>query len=155
MDEVDVQLAVVRNTAVRLLGRREHSRFELERKLGSRGHAQELVERVVGDLADAGLQSDERFAESFVHSALGRGHGPARIRARLRERGVEDDIASANLDLGDDEWRELATRAVRKRFGQTPPLDRADWAKRARFLAGRGFSADVTARVVGSFEGLR
>ena len=154
MDGVDERRAIIRDAAVRLLSRREHSRFELARKLGSRGHPDDLIEEIVGDLANDGLQSDDRFAEAFVRSALGRGQGPLRIRAGLTERGINSDIASTYFDLGTDEWSERAANALRKRFGPAPVENRADWARRARFLGGRGFPSDVAAKVLGSLDGI-
>ena len=142
----------IREAALGLLARREHARLELERKLTGRGHAPELVEGVVADLAAAGLQSDDRFAEVFVRSAVNRGHGPLKIRAGLRERGVDGDAPLTGF--GDDEWRDYATMVIGKRFGETPPRDRAEWAKRARFLGARGFSSDVASRVLGRLDEL-
>ena len=150
MEKADECRTDVRDAAVRLLARREHSRLELTRKLGNRGHPDTLIEETVNDLARAGLQSDKRFADAFVRSALGRGQGPLKIRAGLAERGVDSDIASAHLDVESHEWCERAAGALGKRFGSVPPQNRADWAKRARFLAGRGFSSDVVAKVLGS-----
>lgn len=149
MEGVDERRAVVRDAAVRLLARREHSQFELARKLGSRGHPDDLIEETVGSLARAGLQSDDRFAEVFVRSALGRGQGPLKIRAGLTERGIDSDVVSAYFDLDADEWTERAASALRKRFGSAPVENRADWARRARFLAGRGFASGVVARALG------
>ena len=134
--------------AVRLLARREHSRVELRRKLRTRGHAPEAVELALARLGEYGYQSDARFAESFVRSRVDRGQGRLKIGAALRERGIGDDIASALLDLGESEWRRLATSALHKRFGDAAPGGRAEWAKRARFLAGRGFTSDVVSRVL-------
>lgn len=150
MDGTDERRIAVRDAAVRLLARREHSRLELARKLGSRGHPADLIEEIVGDLAGAGLQSDERFAQAFVRSAIGRGQGPLKIRAGLAERGVDDDIASAHLDLDSQEWTERAANASSKRFGPAAPDNRAEWARRARFLAARGFTSDVVAKVLDS-----
>ena len=134
--------------AVRLLARREHSQVELRRKLRTRGHRPDAVERALTRLGEYGYQSDARFAESFVRSRVDRGQGRLKIVAGLRERGIEDDIASALVDLGEPEWRRLATAALRKRFGDAAPADRAEWVKRARFLAGRGFTSDVVSRVL-------
>ncbi len=150
MEPVEERCAIIRDAAVRLLARREHSRFELARKLGSRGHPQDLIKEIVGSLADDGLQSDERFAEAFVRSALGRGQGPLKIRAGLAERGVDSDIASAYFDLDAHEWSERAASTLRKRFGTAPMENRAEWARKARFLTGRGFPSDVVAKVLGS-----
>lgn len=154
MDSADERRTAVRDAAVRLLARREHSRLELARKLASRGHADDLIEETVADLARAGLQSDDRFAQAFVRSALERGHGPLKIRAGLTQRGVDGDTASAYFELDADEWSERAATALRKRFGSAPVDDRADWARRARFLAGRGFPSDVAAKILGSLDGI-
>lgn len=134
--------------AVRLLATREHSRVELRRKLRTRGHPPEAVEQALARLGEYGYQSDARFAESFVRSRVDRGQGRLKIVAALRERGIDDGIASALLDLGEPEWCRLAAAALHKRFGDGPPADRAEWAKRARFLAGRGFTSDVVSRVL-------
>ena len=154
METADEHRTVVRDAAVRLLARREHSRLELARKLAGRGHPVELVDEIIADLARAGLQSDERFAQAFLRSALARGQGPLKIRAGLTERGVDDGIASAQLALDAHEWIERAAGASRKRFGSSLPENRADWARRARFLAGRGFPSDVVAKVLGSLGGV-
>ena len=136
------------DVAIRLLGRREHSLAELERKLAVRGHMPDAVATTLAKLVAGGYQSDERFAESFIRSRLGRGQGVLKIRAGLRERGIDDDMAATLLDLGDDEWRQMATSALYKRFGGSPPQNRAEWAKRARFLTGRGFPSDVASQVI-------
>lgn len=146
--------AVVRDAAVRLLARREHSRLELAGKLGSRGHPKDLIEDVLEALVDVGLQSDERFAQAFVRSALERGQGPTKIRTGLRDRGVDQELASGLLDLGGEDWRRRAAGALVKRFGGGVPEDRADWARRARFLASRGFPSDVVAGILGPLDGL-
>lgn len=142
-------VADAREGAVRLLARREHSRLELRRKLGSRGHAPGAIEAALADLAEGGLQSDDRFAASYVRTALERGHGEHRIRAALRERGIEPAVANGALVLDAEAWRQRATAAARKRFGDMPPRTAAEWAKRARFLAGRGFGAAAVAAAVG------
>ena len=136
------------DVAIRLLGRREHSLAELERKLAVRGHTPDAVATTLAKLVVDGYQSDERFAESFIRSRLGRGQGVLKIRAGLRERGIDDDMAATLLDLGDDEWRQMAASALYKRFGESPPQNRTEWAKRARFLTGRGFPSDVVSQVI-------
>ena len=140
--------ASVRDAAIRLLAGREHSRFELRRKLLARRHAAADIDRVLDALAADGLQSDDRFAESYVRSCLGRGQGPLKIRASLKQRGIDDDLAAAAVDLDDGDWRALAEAARGKRFGSAPPEDRRQWAKQARFLAGRGFPSDIVGHVL-------
>ncbi len=128
----------IRNRMIGLLARREHSRAELLHKLAERGYDWQQTESVLEQLAQENLQSDTRFAESFVYSRVQRGAGPQKIRAELRERGIEDVLIQAALDAVDADWYALAQQAWQKRFGQ-PPEDYAARAKQARFLQNRGF----------------
>jgi regulatory protein len=129
----------LRQRAVRLLARREHTRAELARKLAPHGLPEE-IDIVLNELAASGLQSDARFAESYVRSQCAR-LGRARLRQALRTRGVAADIIQAHVaDLPDDLLR--ARELWQKKFA-TPPADLRTWAKQARFLQGRGFSVEV------------
>ena len=121
-----------------LLSLREHSRFELERKLLRRFDTA-LVQQVLQNLEQQGLQSDTRFAEQYVYSRRNRGYGPVRIRAELLERGVSEELITVWLDVPARDWQALMLEAVTKKFGDLPPADRKEMAKRGRFLSSRGF----------------
>ena len=54
-----------------------------------------LIEELLDTLSGEGLQSDERFAESFVHHSLNKGQGPNKITQELRQRGVEPVVGRA------------------------------------------------------------
>ncbi len=129
----------LRERALGLLARREHSRFELRRKLGDAHAEPGLIEALLDDLAAAGLQSDRRYAESFVRSRVGRGQGPLRIRQELRQRGIDSALAAQALADSEADWDARLREVYRKRFGTAPPADRREQARRARFLAQRGF----------------
>ena len=133
--------------ALRLLATREHSRVELRRKLQARPEEGEDVEALLDRLAATGLQSDARFAESFVRSKGGR-MGVARLRRELTDRGIQADIAAAALDEGliDDELARARAVWVKK-FGE-PPQNRSDWARQARFMQTRGFALDVIRKLL-------
>lgn len=144
---------VLRGRAVSLLARREHSRRELLDKLRSRRDARgvdpERIEAVVAELADAGLQSDERCAEMLVHARIQRGHGPLRIRADLRDAGIPADLADVLLEAEEDAWPERLRSVAERRFGPDAPRDARDWGRRARFLASRGFPEGLVRSVLG------
>ena len=131
-----------RARALALLARREHSRFELAGKLSRRGYPAEAVAACLDALEESGLLSDARYAESYVRSRVEKGYGPLRIRQELRERGVAASLAEAALADYKHRWPALAQRQYRRKFGATRPADYRDWARRARYLGGRGFSAE-------------
>ncbi|MFM9269377.1 regulatory protein RecX [Halomonas elongata] len=129
-----------RDDAIRLLARREYARGELRERLAAKGHAAVDIEACLLELEEQGLQSDARFAESFLRSRVARGQGPLKLRAELGRRGIDDDIArQAFAELTSEvDWFELAAEVLARRFtgpGETP----RERARRERFLAGRGF----------------
>ena len=131
---------------LRVLAAREYSRSELTRKLTRQGVSAEQAAVVVERLATSALQSDARFVESFVHSRIERGYGPVWIRQALLERGIASADVSTALDQPRAFWVEQGRRVLRKRFGpDSVPDDRSAWARMARFIAQRGFPADVVA----------
>lgn len=71
-----------------------------------------------------------------------RKYGTARILHELKERGVSGDaLEDARRRLRSGEL-EAAREARRKKFGDLPATPEAR-ARQARFLAGRGFSAEI------------
>ena len=75
----------------------------------------------------------------MIRARISRGQGPLKIRAGLREAGLADGIVELLLEAEEDAWPEHLEAVARTRFGEQPPADRRDWARCARFLAGRGF----------------
>lgn len=136
----------LRERAIRLLAQREHSRSELVRKLSAHGSADE-IDATLARLGELGLQSDERFARAWVRSKAVR-FGLARIRHELARRGLEREVIEDAIALEAGESEMDRARAVwAGKFGK-PPQDRSEWAKQARFLQGRGFSAGTITRLL-------
>lgn len=133
--------------AVGYLSRREYARNELARKLQPYAEDASDIEPVLDALEKEGWLSTERFAQSLVHRRAGR-QGTARIVQELRQHGVaEDQVAQLRDDLRATEYQR-AVEVWRKRFS-AKPVDRSEYAKQARFLAGRGFAHDVIRRLLG------
>ena len=130
-----------------LLARREHSELELTRKLASRNIGPELVESTVAALVSEGLLDNVRFTEAFVHSRYQRGQGPHKIRAELRERGVDDGLIAACLDDPELQWSGLIEQVRVKRFGPEQPDDFKERSRQMRFLQQRGFTPEQVAGV--------
>ncbi|GAA5233924.1 recombination regulator RecX [Verticiella sediminum] len=138
--------------AVDYLSRREHSRFELSRKLARHAEEPGEVESVLDELAAQGLLSEARFAESLVNRKAGR-LGTSRIVQELRQHGVKaESVAQVRAELAATELAR-AHEVWRKRFGR-PADDPAGRAKQMRFLAARGFGHDVIRRVVAGADDL-
>ena len=160
--------------ALRLLSQREHSRAELERKLrfrpgvdasatpgqtdtgtadghacdsehAAQAHAQALA-AVLDELQAKGYIHEERVADSVLHRRAAQ-WGASRVRQALQAKGLSDGVVQDAVRSLRDTERERATEVWRKKFGQ-PATSPSDQARQMRFLAARGFAADVVRRVV-------
>ena len=137
----------IRKKAMDLLARREHSEQELRQKLKSREYRDEAIDEVVLGLQHDGLQSDERFTESYVNHRFNAGVGPLKIRYELRQKGVSDRLVDEFLEPLSDQWDELMTRQRVRKYGVSIPDDYPSRMKQARFLQNRGFSPESVMRL--------
>lgn len=140
----------LRERALRLLARREHSRAELARKLQAHARREDDLEALLEDLSRRKLLSDERYAESRAH-ALSRKFGAARIAHELLAKGLEKGLAERAFSAARATEVERAGR-VRARKFRVPPSTREERAKQMRFLQSRGFSFDAIRAVMGSTD---
>lgn len=124
------------------LARREHGRSELFEKLTRFGFEADVADDAVARLVEDGLQSDVRFVEAFVRSRINQGKGPAKIRADLREKGVNDGISDNGIEEANHDWYALALEVRLKKFGAERPAEFKEKARQMRFLQSRGFEQD-------------
>jgi regulatory protein len=136
----------LKGRALRLLGGREHSRTELERKLASHEEEPGQLQRILDDLQAKGFISDQRVVESVIHRRAAR-LGAGRIRQELQGKGLDGELVQqAMAQLKSTE--EARAREVWRRKFDTLPQDAAERGKQARFLAARGFGGEVIRRVL-------
>ena len=136
----------LRQQAIRLLARREHTRVELARKLTGLG-TQEEIEAVLVDMEASQLQSDNRTAENYLRSHAAR-LGASRLRHTLKTRGVAPEMIDEQLaqaDLPDEIER---ARAAWSRKFSAAPTNPKEWARQARFLQSRGFAGDIVRKLL-------
>jgi len=144
----DAGRPALRNRALRLLARRDHSREEMRQRLTADDVDPSELEALLDELERSGWLSEQRMAEQMVRLAQGR-HGSRQVLDRLRGKGVSGEpLAQAAQALQAQEL-ESARAVWRKRFGHLPATLQ-EKAKQARFLAGRGFPAAVIAQVLGT-----
>ena len=124
------------------LARREYGQTELIRKLANKGFQSDVAALAVTQLTDEGLQSDQRFTESFVQSRISQGKGPVRIRLDLGQRGISDATIEIAIEDADPDWHALAREQRHKKFGSSAPSDFKEKARQMRFLQYRGFEQD-------------
>jgi|UniRef100_UPI0040486413 regulatory protein len=155
--------------ALRLLSLKEYSRKELGSKLNqsekrrvqrdvSRKTAESEsdnstpratdveIEAVLNDFEERGWLSDIRFAEALVRRRSER-FGVRRIQDELGRAGIDSEKSASLLSaLRETEYQRAHELWLRK-FGAVAS-DPKERARQYRFLASKGFSADVVVKVV-------
>ena len=142
----------LREQAVKLLARRDHSRSELAKKLSPLATLEE-INAVLDQLEQTGLLSDARAAAAYVRSRAAR-FGAAKLDYALRAKGISAEVIEASLaqqELGGElqRARELWRRkfGTKRQAGQTTD-EAKEWARQARFLQSRGFSAEIIRKLL-------
>jgi regulatory protein len=136
----------LKGRALRALAGRDHSRVELERKLGSFEEESGQLAKVLDELQAKGFLDEQRAADSLAHRR-GQKLGTARVVQEMRARGLEADaIENATQHLKATEI-ERAREVWRKKFS-SPAQDAAERGKQMRFLITRGFSSEIIRRIV-------
>lgn len=162
----------LRQRAMALLGRREHSLAELRQKLRPFASDGKRLEAVLADLVARDWQSDARFAESWVRSHAPR-QGVLRLQQDLRQRGVSAEVIAAALaplaasadgeteaalpaptlpsvavDPVPNQSEAARARLVWQKKFTAAPATPQERSKQFRFLMSRGFSASVSNEVI-------
>lgn len=138
----------IRQIILHLLARREHSQQEILQKLKAKGHTEADIRPIMADLVEAGLLSDQRFAENYLHFRRRKGYGPKRIQLELQARGITHEMIAELLEITDNAWFAEAKRVWQKHFKGKKPANFQHQAKQIRFLQYRGFTREQIEAVI-------
>ena len=136
----------LKGRALRLLGTREHSRTELERKLIQHEEEPGSLAKVLDELQAKGFINEQRVVDSVIHRRAAR-LGTGRVKQELQAKGISAESMAGALESLRGSEVQRAREVWRKKFGEPAP-DAAGRAKQMRFLASRGFGAEAIHRVV-------
>lgn len=136
----------LRERALGLLARREHSRMELTRKLELAGFSTDEIAPLLDEFEEKNWLSDRRFAESYVADHRAKS-GNIKLAYELRQRGVSNEIIELVLEEQHDSELERAREVWRKKF-KSAPADAAEKARQMRFLQSRGFAQETVKNIM-------
>jgi regulatory protein len=129
--------------ALRFLEPRPRSAMEVKQQLRKKKIPDDLIDRVIAQLTDAGLLNDAAFAKYWVESREQfKPRAPRALRFELRQKGLSTtDIAAA---VGEVDESESAYRAGMARVKRWQALERREFMEKlGAFLVRRGFSYEV------------
>lgn len=131
-------------SALRLLGQRDHSREEIRRKLLAKGFTPEEIEKALKWLEDRRILDDLRYAQKLALSlAKEKLFGPQRISQKLFQKGIPAELAKEAMEKANETWaanERLRTVIRMKLKGRSlEQLFPNERRKLASYLRQRGF----------------
>ena len=134
--------------ALLFLSYRARSEAEIRKNLRKHEIPEDVIEQTIECLRKDGLANDNQFARAWVENRSAfRPRSRRMLAMEMRQKGIDDETASAALQCVDDEA--LAYEAAQKKTNRFKELDWQAYRKKlSEFLARRGFSYSVIAPVV-------
>ena len=142
--------------AVQLLAQRDHSSYELSRKLTlffikkikciEDDYPEELsqlkiqIEHVIKHCTHQHWMDDEQYIEKYIFMRANKGYGKYKISLELKQRGLSSDLNKKLLNLADINWSEIAYQQLLKKFKLIDPKNNQQKQKVAQYLTARGFT---------------
>ena len=133
-------------SALRILGRRDHSVAELRRKLTQRQIDGKIIDQVISECRRLDYLDDTRFAKGLIRMIKRKGRGFVQLKKEFHHRGLDGVESERLLSEAYDRNEEfqIARQVASKKLGlikDSQPRKRRD--KIYRFLYSRGFSKAV------------
>lgn len=139
-----------RNFALRRLAKRNYSSFELSKLLKERLVAEDSIAEVIAGIQREGTVNDKDWIDGFIGRGLPK-EGPKALYAKLKKKGIPEDLISASLKLRETEFpqgeriRALLESKYRNR-------DLASFKERQKVIASlmrKGFEFDEIVQALG------
>lgn len=140
------------NTALRILTRRDHSKYELSQKLKARGYAGEILRKVISECERFDYINDERVAVVFTRQLHRKGFGRKRIQFDLNSKGfsaehIQEVLADCISDADECRCAEKTFQKHSRRFDKEKDILKRK-EKIYRFLHRRGFANTVITQII-------
>lgn len=144
------------NIALGMLGKRNHTAFELERKLLQRGFEKELVRKIILKCSESQFIDDKNYGRLYIAELIRRGYGPHRIRYEMSKKGlathfVDELFAEENIEKNE---RAMCEKVLAKK-NKIVPANKDRQKRKAllqRFLLSRGFSISIISDLIGESQ---
>jgi len=125
--------------AVKILGSRQLSSREMEKRLVRKGESEETAQETVKWLENIGAVNDGEYAAAIVRHYSTKGYGIARIKTELHRRGINREMwDDALVSLEGIETDEVTYQFLDKRLRGSN--DKTDLRRAVEALCRRGFS---------------
>lgn len=148
MDEEAYKKA--KNYAWRRLARKSQPSAELRANLKKREYSEQIIERVILEVADAGYLDDVAWVNSYVKREINRSQSPRAIAYKLQMKGISKDLIKEAIEIncGEEERAEGIRALIAKKSRN---LDLKDRSQRDKLIAGilrKGFNLSEVLKII-------
>jgi len=107
------------DTAVHLLARRGHTKYEIRQKLRQRGYGTDVISDVISECERFNYVNDEETGRFYLRELRTKGYGPRRVRFSMKKKGLNDELIDTLFaeENADADEMEIARKAVSKKNG--------------------------------------
>ena len=139
--------------AMKLIGLRRRSVFEIKKRLAQKGFAEDVIAETIEELNKFRYLNDEAFAESYINDRMNfRPCGRFLVKRELKQRGVADDIIERKTEelFPPEKELELAKKLAEKKMRIVGESEDKEKVRRKikNFLEQRGFSCSTISQVM-------
>jgi len=146
MDDLDS----TKKRALKILGSRNFSESEMEKRLVSKGESQDNASEAVRGLVEKGYINDSEYANLIISHYSIKGYGMARIKDELFKRGIPKDMWDDKLaGLDDEEMGDAAYEYFCKKLRGSKDED--DIRRVSNALVRRGYSYEEVRNVMNRY----
>ncbi|OQA92552.1 MAG: Regulatory protein RecX [Elusimicrobia bacterium ADurb.Bin231] len=133
--------------ALWIMGRRNHSEKEIRKKL-SRNYTDETVDKVIEKFKSENILNDESFAKEWAEFRFNQHKSKMFVAWELVGKGIHKDVIAGLIESSGIDDLENAYRTIERRIKMYKHLEPAKLKNKIyRYLASRGFSADIIQEV--------
>ncbi len=155
--EIKVELYKIKQSSFRYLSGRNHSKYELQRKLLKKNYKRTLIESVLHDLERQQLINDVEFANLYFSSQLRKKWGLLKIKADLFKKGVNREIIEETIRRHEDDnvFLESAKAVATKKYSLLLKRNLNNNKinqKIYQFLMSRGFTSNIIIETIKHLE---
>lgn len=136
-----LEKSLAKHYVLRRLAQRSYSSWQLRKLLEERMVLEETAEALLREMEELGYLNDGEWIDAFIRSQKGKKVGPARIRMKLRAKGVpEDTLEGCALEETDEVVLEQIVALLATRYRKADLCDFKQRQKVIASLARRGYS---------------
>lgn len=137
-------------TSLRLLTRKDYSRYKLAKKLKEKGYEESDIEETIQTLLDKNYLKEHYYIEAFVKAHMRRGYSPRYIQQKLSMEECscsEHEIQNIFHEYGYSEESQIR-ELIEKKFTHDEIKDYNKRAKCIRFLLSKGHETQLTQHIL-------